>query len=348
EFEENTVSPKRSFYDQFENEPVVLNFGDRGQETGRLRYNEKDDVLAVERPDGTLNEVTNQDFNDGLVMVEDPSIAVPEDFRTMTDPRTEVKKAETIAKVKERMLDKQKEHEKAKDKVAKLKEKIDIIRNRIKSTSPELLQELSDLEKQYTNLREKVKESSLYKKLYNQFISLEITEEEMNKQLDEEFDRRGGKKISDRISEINKTLAGNPLDSYERVAWSIEELQSVNDLLQEEYDSAVAEQQQLQEEYNVYQELLTTLNPDFNSTLNMVEDQLKMIADLQGDLESHKGRITQLMEDVVAAIRSIAKLVKVKSNLSPTVHTETISRVVDDFLAGRAGSEVLVGLLKGI
>lgn len=339
---------KTNFFNQFSTEPVVLNFGERGQEVGKLKYNSRDGVLAVERTDGTLYEITNQDFKDGLVYFQNSDVIIPSEFLGMEDERTAVKRAETISKIKERFLEKQGSLEKANTRVEKIQSKLSSVAARISGSNPSASSELSELEKRYDELREKVNQSSTAKSAERRFMQGELTEEEVVKILDDLFDARGGKEVSDRIDYLRKSIVEDTLESYEKASVTIQELQEINDSLNEELGEATQEQQQLQDEYNVYQQLLQDANPDFNFTLNVIEEQLKSIEQLQKDLSSHKSRIEQLMSDVMNAVRYLVSLIGVKNNLSPSVHTNAINKAVDDFLSGRAGPEVLVGLLNGI
>ncbi len=343
-----TPSVKSDFFQDHQTNPVTLDFGEMGQEQGYLRYNPKEDILAVERPDGSLYEVTNQDFKDGLVRFNDPNIKISDSFIDMVDPRTEVKKAETTRRIKEKMLEKQKELESSKRKVEELSDKTQRVKDRIQGSNPTASQELSDLEKEYDDLREKVRQSSLAKSTEDRFMQGELTEDEVNKILDDEFNRRGGQKLSDRINELRKTIIDDTLETYQKAGVTIQELQDIHSELQSELDKATEEQRVLENEYNVYQELLTTLNPDFNSTLNMVEEQLRLIKGLQNDLTSHQSHIQRLMNDVYTNIKMLGDMIKNKNNLSPSVHTNAINKSIDDFLSGRSGPEVLVGVLNGL
>lgn len=164
--EEDSITEKRKFFQENEGKPFTIDFGRRGTETGKLKYNPKNNILAIERQDGSLYEITNQDFKDGLVRSEDNSAIITESFLNEVDPRTEAKKQETRNNVSELYRNKKQEIDEIKHKIETTKQELQEIANELvdptkaidKLTDTFVMGQsiLSDLEKQQADLEEQL------------------------------------------------------------------------------------------------------------------------------------------------------------------------------------------------
>lgn len=321
---QTTTAAKREFFKNHQGEEVTLDFGQRGTETGTLVYDDNSNILAVEKPDGSLYEITNQDYKDGIVKFTDPGIQIEQEFLDELDPRTELKRQETVQNIKESLQQQQERLDTSKNKVSAIKDKITKIKDAINNYSSESTKTYTDLQQERYDKVLKVNNSPQATKLRSQYLNGEISNEELNNSLKELQEKAGVPAIEERLSELDKSFT-----SYDDMGKSVEELTSIHDDLQQELVDLNNEQVETERQIAIYNDLLTNPFADYNKVLNDIEDQLFDLADLRDDLNNHRRGIERVIQDVKTAIVSFAKLIKGKAQLSNIPASNLISRAAD-------------------
>lgn len=318
------LTAKKEFFKVHQGQEVTLDFGQRGSETGTLVYDENSNILAVQKPDNSLYEITNQDFRDGLVRFTDPAIQVEQEFLDELDPRTDLKRQETIRNIRESLQQQQEKLDTSRAKVSTIKEKISRIQDSIQNSSSESTKTLSNLQKERYDKLLKVQNSSQAAKLRNQYLNGEISNEELNQELKNLQEKEGIPAIEQRLKELDTAFS-----SYDDMGKSVEELTTIHDDLQQELTDLDNEQVETERQIAIYNELLANPFSDYNKVLNEIEQQLFQLAGLRDDLNQHRRGIERVIKDVKTAIVSFTKLLKGKAQLSNIPAAGLISRAAD-------------------
>lgn len=321
---QSITSAKREFFKNHQGEEVTLDFGQRGTETGTLVYDDNSNILAVEKPDGSLYEITNQDYKDGIVRFTDPGIQIEQEFLDELDPRTELKRQETVRNIRESLQQQQDKLDSSKNKISAIKEKISKIKDAINNYSSESTKTYTDLQQERYDKVVKVNNSPQAAKLRSQYLNGEISNEELNNSLKEFQEKAGIPAIEERLAELDKSFT-----SYDDMGKSLEELNTIHDDLQQELTDLDIEQAETERQIAIYNDLLVNPFADYNKVLNDIEAQLFDLADLRDDLNNHRRGIEGVIQDVKTAIVSFAKLIKGKAQLSNIPASNLISRAAD-------------------
>lgn len=338
--DEDTYTPpttitgvKKDFYEAHKGEDVTLDFGQRGIDSGTIVYDPSNNILAVERTDGSLYEITNQDFKDGVVRFTDPNTRIEQEFLEDIDPRTEVKRIETVREIRDSLREQQEKLNQSRERTGRLREKVERVKEGIQNTSSESTKTYSDLQQERYDKLLKVQNSAQAKKLREQYLNGQISNEELNTSLKVLQEREGIPAIEQRLSELDKTMT-----SYEDMGKSVEELTDIHNQLQEEITEQETEQQEIERQIAIYNDILVNPFSDYNKVLNEIEQQLFQLADLRDDLTKHQGSLQRLLGDVKKAITSFAKLLKDKAQISNIPASSLITRAADYVIENIQGS----------
>lgn len=336
---ESTI--KHDFYVANEGTRVLLNFGTRGEKSGVIRYNPEEDILAVEMDDGSLYEVTNDDFKSGLARMEDPEISLPEDFLNMVDPRIVAKGAESralmtmqVENLRERLSSRGKLIDTLTEKLGNIS---DLIVNHPNVTMKEYSDLVSDLRKRV----DKILASASMRRANKDFEEGKITPEELAAIEKDIREKEGIPELESRIAELDKTMP-----TYEGVSETIEELNEMKAAVEAEIQAVEEESVTLEEQISQYDEMLGDPLGDYNYVLNELEEQIFNLEDGINALRSQKSKLESLLGKISNAIVELAESIRNSAKINPTAVSPFIINAAEVFVAG-GPVENFIASLKG-
>lgn len=337
----DTSEVKRDFYLSHEGERVLLDFGTRGEKSGVIRYNSEEDILAVEMDDGSLYEVTNEDFKSGLARMEDPGISLPDDFLNMVDSRVVAKGAESraamttqVENLRERLSSRGTLLDTLTEKLGKI---LDLIANHPTVTMKEYSDLVSDLRKRV----DKVLASTTMIRANKDFEDGKITPEELAAIEKDVREKEGIPELESRIAELDKTMP-----TYEGVSETIEELNEMKEDVEAEIQGIEEESLTLEKQIAQYDEMMDNPLGDYNYVLNELEEQIFNLEDGINALRSQKSKLESLLGKISNAIVELAEAIRNAAKINPTAVSPFIINAAEVLVAG-GSVENFIASLKG-